>query len=130
MRMVVMIVCIRRKAGMTREAFSRHWRDVHGPLVTGVPEFMRHVLAYRQYHFCDEKDLPFQMFGDLSSYDGVALMRFESAQAIQAALAEPRYLEVIRPDEGNFIDARGCMTFVTDEVVMHAGDGAGSALSG
>ena len=37
------------KPGMSREDFRKHWTDVHGPLVAGIPEERRHTAYYAQY---------------------------------------------------------------------------------
>lgn len=116
--MVVLIVCIKRQPNLSREEFSKHWRDVHGPLVASVPEFAKYVRRYAQYHMIDSDNIPFSTFGDVSSYDGVAALWFDDAASIGLALTEPRYLSVIRPDEANFIDEPNCMSFVTRENVV------------
>lgn len=48
--MVQLVICARRKSGMSKEAFHEYWRGTHGPLVKSVPEFMRHVRKYVQHH--------------------------------------------------------------------------------
>lgn len=118
--MVVLIVCIRRNPRLSSVEFSAYWREKHGPLVASVPEFIRHVRHYVQYHLIDAEDLPFPLFGDFSDYDGVAALTFDDPETIERAMSEPRYLEIIRPDEANFIDAERCMSFVTHANVVHA----------
>lgn len=113
--MVKLIACVKRKPGLTREEFSRHWRENHGPLVCSVPEFMRHVRKYVQCHLIGETG----PVGAPTDYDGVAELWFDSAQEIERAFAEPRYLEIIRPDELKFIDIEKTTTFLTNEISMH-----------
>ena len=113
--MVKLIACIKRKPGMTREEFSRYWRENHGPLVKSVPEFMRHVHKYVQCHIVSDSG----PIGARSPYDGVAELWFDSTAEIEQAFAERRYLEIIRPDELKFVDLAGSTVFVTDEVAMH-----------
>ena len=43
--------------------------------------------------------------------------QFESHAAMVAAFNEPRYLEIIRPDEDLFLDRDGCLTFVTRPLI-------------
>jgi uncharacterized protein (TIGR02118 family) len=118
--MITMIVYVRRKAGLTREEFTRYWRDKHAPLVLSTPEFMQYVRKYVQYHFAPGKAADGSLFGDIANdYDGVGEIWFESREAMNAALNEPRYLEVMRPDEEKFIDLAGCLSFVGDEHVMY-----------
>ena len=114
--MVKVSVIVRRKPGMSPTEFHRYWKDVHGPLVLGVLEFMRHFHKYVQGHAIAEAfaDTP----GALSPYDGIAEVWADSMDEVQRAFAEPRYLEVIRPDEHTFLDLANCVFMVTEEVPM------------
>lgn len=116
--MITMIVFVRRKQGITREEFSRYWFEQHGPLVLRTPEFMRHVRKYVQYHLAPGHAAAGSLFGDITDYDGVGEIWFDSREAMNAALNEPRYLEIMRPDELKFIDLDGCLSFIGDERVM------------
>jgi uncharacterized protein (TIGR02118 family) len=109
--MVKLIICAARKAGTTHEEFSVYWREKHGPLVKSVTEFSRHVRKYVQCHL---KDTPVP-FGIAAPYDGVAELWFDSVEAAEAAFREPKYLEIIRPDELKFADPLRCISFVTEE---------------
>ena len=110
--MVKYIICATRKEGMTREEFSAYWRNHHGPLVKSVPEFIRHVRKYVQCHLVAGA-VP---LGAASDYDGVAELWFDSVEDLVNAFNEPRYLEIIRPDELKFVDPRRCISFITAEV--------------
>jgi uncharacterized protein (TIGR02118 family) len=110
--MIKYIICATRKAGMTREEFSAYWRHQHGPLVKSVPEFMRHVRKYVQCHLVKDA-VP---LGAAGTYDGVAELWFDSPEDLVKAFNEPRYLEIIRPDELKFVDLGKCISFVTEEV--------------
>jgi uncharacterized protein (TIGR02118 family) len=109
--MVKLIICASRKAGISREQFNTYWRDQHGPLVKSVSEFARHVRKYLQCHLVEDA-VPFGIPG---SYDGVAELWFDSVEAASIAFREPKYLEIIRPDELKFVDPHKCITFVTEE---------------
>ena len=110
--MVKLIICAKRKTGMTRKKFDAYWQNQHGPLVKSVPEFMRHVRKYVQCHIV-ENSVP---LGVAAPYDGVAELWFDSAEEIAQAFNEPRYLEIIRPDEHKFAELADCISFVTQEV--------------
>jgi uncharacterized protein (TIGR02118 family) len=112
--MIKFIICARRKAGLTRAEFSAYWRNQHGPLVRSVPEFMRHVRKYVQCHLVPG-DSP---FGGEPAHDGVAELWFDNTEELSRAFNEPRYLEIIRPDELKFVDISNCLSFVTEEVPM------------
>jgi uncharacterized protein (TIGR02118 family) len=111
---IKLIICCVRRADLTHEAFTRYWREQHGPLVLSVPEFTRHVRRYVQCH-PREAGIP---LGAAAAYDGVAELWFDDAASLARAFAEPRYLEIIRPDERKFADLERCVTLVTEEVAM------------
>jgi uncharacterized protein (TIGR02118 family) len=112
--MVKYIICARRKPGWTRAEFSDYWRNQHGPLVRSVPEFMRHVRKYVQCHIVAGAP----PLGVEGAYDGVAELWFDNPEEIARAFEEPRYLEIIRPDELKFVDLPNCISFLTEEVPM------------
>ncbi len=115
--MVKLMACLRRKPGMSEEAFHRYWKDTHGPLVKSVTGFSRHLRRYVQFHTVQDLAALFPP-QTTPPYDGIAELWFESVEQMQAAFTEPRYLEVIRPDEQRFLDLSGCVTFVVDDVPM------------
>lgn len=110
--MVKLIICAARRADITREEFDSYWRDKHGPLVKSVAEFARHVRKYAQCHVVGSNT----PFGAAGSYDGIAELWFDSAEEAETAFNEPRYLEIIRPDELKFVDPRKCISFMTEEL--------------
>lgn len=110
--LISMIVFVTRASGLTREEFSDYWINKHAPLVKSVPEFMKYVRRYVQHHCAPVPPDEHSLFGDLPDYDGVGEIWFDSRAAMQAAFQEPRYLEVIRPDEVKFFDAARCLSFV------------------
>jgi uncharacterized protein (TIGR02118 family) len=113
--MVKLIVCAKRKPGMTHEEFDHYWHENHGPLVRSVPEFIRHVHKYVQCHIVSNS----APLGASSDYDGVAELWFDSLDELHRAFNEPRYLEIIRADELKFVDLANCRSFVTEEVPIY-----------
>ncbi len=114
--MVKVSVMLKRKPGMSAQEFHRYWKDVHGPLVLGVTELMRHFHKYVQSHAIDAglSNTP----GGSGQYDGVAELWADNLDEVKKAFAEPRYHEVIRPDEHKFLDLAKCSFVVTEEVPM------------
>ena len=113
--MVKLIISAKRKPGITHEEFGRYWRENHGPLVKSVPEFIRHVRKYVQCHIVSNS----APLGARSDCDGVAELWFDDLDELNRAFNEPRYLEVIRPDELKFADIANCVSIVTEEVPIH-----------
>jgi uncharacterized protein (TIGR02118 family) len=65
------------------EAFQLHWRDVHAALAARVPGVRRYVAsATRATAYAA---------GRTPSYDGAALMWFDSKEALAAAAGSPEY---------------------------------------
>jgi uncharacterized protein (TIGR02118 family) len=114
--MIKVSVLLKRKPGMSSAEFHRYWKEVHGPLLRSVPEVMRYVRRYVQCHSIAEtfSGTP----GTASPFDGIAEMWGDSIDDVRRALAEPRYLEVIRTDEEKFLDLPNCVFMVTEEVPM------------
>jgi len=113
--MVKLIVCAKRKPGITHEEFDRYWRENHGPLIKSVPEVIRHVRKYVQCHIVKNA----APLGAGSDFDGVAELWFDNVDELSKAFTEPRYLEIIRPDELRFVDLANCVSMVTEEVPIH-----------
>jgi uncharacterized protein (TIGR02118 family) len=100
---------------MTHEEFSRYWRENHGPLVTSVPEFIRHVRKYVQCHIAPGSG-PLRTNAEI---DGIAELWFDSLEDLNQAFNEPRYMEIIRPDERKFVDLKNSFSFITEDVPIH-----------
>lgn len=110
--MIKLIVCAVRREDFTFEQFDSYWREQHGPLVRSVPEFTRHLRRYVQSHLASS-DVPLMQSDDC---DGVAEVWFDSLDDMHRAFNEPRYLEVIRPDELKFLAMDKCRSYVTEEL--------------
>ncbi len=112
--MIKLIVCAVRRHDFTFEQFDAYWRDQHGPLVRSVTEFTRHVRSYVQCHL-STADVPLMQGKD---FDGIAELLFDSVDDMHQAFVEPRYLEIIRPDELKFLNMEQCRSFVTEELTV------------
>lgn len=115
--MIVLMSWTRRIPAMTHDEYMDYWFNKHAPLVKSVPEFTRHIRKYAQYHLPDKSKVSASPFGALPDhdYDGVVAVWFDSYEEMKAAFEEPRYLEVIRPDELKFGNAAHSMTFIVEE---------------
>jgi hypothetical protein len=100
--MMKMMILASRRDGMTQAEFRRYVTEVHGPLVKSVPEVAD---AIRHYHYnfpiADADDTAFG-HPRAAHLDIVTQGWFDSREAQLANMAEPRYLEIVRPDEHRF----------------------------
>ena len=96
---------LKRKPDMTREAFSRYWKDVHGPLAAELPGLRRYV----QCHAVPAVD------GSEPTWDGAAALWFDSLADLHYALASPAYRDAVQPDAANFVDPDSVVTLLTEE---------------
>lgn len=112
--MIKLIINVVRKPGMSHEEFADYWRNKHGPLVKSVTEFTRHVRKYVQCHLTSS-GIP---LGTVGVFDGIAELWFDSVKDMEQAFSEPRYMEIVRPDELKFVDLAKCVSLVTEEVSM------------
>jgi uncharacterized protein (TIGR02118 family) len=62
--------------------FSRHWREVHGPLAAKVPN----LRGYVQNHIVARGDTP---ASDLHRIDGISQLWFDNVDAMTAGMASP-----------------------------------------
>jgi uncharacterized protein (TIGR02118 family) len=69
-------------AGMSPPEFTRYWREVHAPLVLGLP----HLIGYRQYDVLDEVVRPARTLTG-PPIGGIAELVFDSAEGRAAAYA-------------------------------------------
>ena len=120
--MIKVIGLLRRKPGISREEFLRHWKDHHGALAMRVPEFARHVRKYVQVHRVSIPQLDAQerysQTGLPMEYDGAVEMWFDSPEAMQkafAALADPVACKELREDEDRFIDGKNTLSVMVGE---------------
>lgn len=116
--MISMIVAAKRRADLTRDQFVDYWVNRHAPLVLSVSEFARHLKRYVLHPYDKQSEGHSLVLGGSSEYDGVGELWFENHAAMVAAFNEPRYLEIIRPDEDRFLDRDACMTFVTQPLIQ------------
>ena len=119
--MMKMMILAPRRAQLTHAAFRRYVTEVHGPLVRSVPEVAADI---RHYHY----NFPIATATDgafghplASELDIVTQGWFDSREAQLRNMSEPRYLQIIRPDEGRFADEQGALMHYTRERVIRDG---------
>ncbi len=108
--MVKLIVCAKRKPGMGVKEFHDYWRNVHGPLIKGIPAFRKYIRKYIQCH-----TLAQAYKRNAAPFDGAAELWFDNLEDVDRFLSDPEYLEKVRPDELKFTDHPNLAWFVTQE---------------
>jgi uncharacterized protein (TIGR02118 family) len=112
--MIKLVVMIKRKPGMSKEAFDRYWSGPHADQVLGCGDFKRHVRRYVQSHVVAQQGI--RLPWAVSEYDGQAELSFDSIEEMNAAFNEPRFLAEIHPDDATFIDMEACKLMVVEEI--------------
>jgi uncharacterized protein (TIGR02118 family) len=74
-----------RKAGMSQDAFTAYWRDVHVPRVAALPGLRRYRIA--PVAAADAADVPFS---------GIAELWFDTEADWRLALSSPEGQEALR----------------------------------
>ena len=90
--MVKLVGLIRKRSDLTTEQFRAHWLEVHAPLARQFPGLRRYAV-----NFIDREATPG------AAYDGFSELWFDSAEALEAALASP-IGEAIATDIPKFMD--------------------------
>jgi len=89
------ITLMRRKVGLARDAFNRHWLGSHAPIAARLPG----LRSYVQNHILSIAP-PFGMAAVpsrdnwLATLDGIARLSFDSEEEMQTAFGSPVMLEI------------------------------------
>src|SRR5262245_26550462 len=122
--MLKIVLCIKRKPEMTREAFHTYWKEVHAKVVkevAGTLGIRRNVHNRTITTALDERIRQGRGAPD-EDFDGVAESWFDSLEALIAATSSEegrRAARRLAEDEHRFIDfSRSRIFFVDEEVVI------------
>jgi len=110
--MIKLTIFVARNPALSFTEFDEYWRTKHRKIIEDTHEFNRHVKKYVQCHAVPSDTV----FGSDSMYDGIAELWFGDIQAMTTAFDEPKYMEIIRPDELLFVDVEKCLSFVSEEL--------------
>jgi uncharacterized protein (TIGR02118 family) len=91
--MLKVMLLLHKREDLSQEAFQRHWRETHQPLIARLPGYRRSVVNYA---------LP-TPDGSAPAYDGIGETWFASAEAYGAAMASPEG-QAVFADAANFLD--------------------------
>ena len=106
--MIEVVYCMRRKAGMSSQAFLAHWEGVHVPIVLANLTALRLALYQRTvplgHPYSARVERRRVM---LEPYDGIARLAWASEEDMRHAFESEEGLAVQRvlaQDEANFMD--------------------------
>ena len=106
--MIKSIVVIHRKAGLTREEFSRYWKNEHGPLASRlIPEVRRYV----QNHLVDIPGMEYEG-------DGIVEMWYDDVESWQESMKHIQSSKELAEDGDKFCDLRNARVWIVEEHVV------------
>lgn len=105
---VSLFAFVKRREGMTHDAFLDYWHHTHGPLIRDTPGLGDRTVRYEQHPARAD---------DRSGWDGVAVQEFACWDDFIAMLDGPGG-EAMRADEANFLDSSSIKVVFTDEPVV------------
>ncbi len=113
-------MCIKRKAGLSREEFQDYWRENHGALFMENAEIMR-VKRYVQSHTITTplNDGMKISKGMMDEFDGVAEVWFDSDTEIMDGVSNEDIIsigDILLEDEQRFIDHAASCAFIVNEI--------------
>jgi len=109
--MIKISVFLTRRHDLTREQFSKYWKDKHASLLMSLDSFKSSVRCYTQQHSVN--NVP----GDFPNapYDGVAEVWFDDLSSAMTMFGHQDYACIVVKDEENFLDRTKTALFVSSE---------------
>jgi hypothetical protein len=106
---------LRRRAGLTPQAFAIHWRETH-------VEVLVHHGGHRDYNRQYLQNLVLsQTSGQPGApvFDGIAQMTPTDPGVVSKGFqTDPRYARFVRPDEALFLDVANCVVAYAESTVL------------
>lgn len=109
--MVKVIAIVKRKAGMSVEAFQEHWRTAHADVVRKLPGLRRYTQSHTLASGYRKRE---------PAWDGIAELWFESTDVLRTLAGTPENAAV-QADEARFIDHAKMATILTEDHVIKDG---------
>jgi uncharacterized protein (TIGR02118 family) len=103
--MVKQIFIMKRKKGLSFEAFKKHYMEVHAPLVKkSLPEIRKYVVNLALQR---GKEMP---------YDAVTEIYWDDIETIIRIAKSDTYKNVIVPDEEKFLERSSSVVILTEDL--------------
>ncbi|MEM9633154.1 MAG: EthD domain-containing protein [Pseudomonadota bacterium] len=117
--MIKLVMCLTRRADLSREEFLDYWQNSHGPF------FMENAVTMRAKRYLQDQTLNSPMNDAfrqsrnmMTEFDGVAEVWFESEEDLMEAMSTEEGQELataLLKDESNFIDHEKSCAFLVRE---------------
>ncbi|MEW8626062.1 MAG: EthD domain-containing protein [Candidatus Thiodiazotropha sp.] len=104
--LVKLFMLVKRKPGMSLEAFRRYALETHAPKVSSVP-------GLRRYYQCHVRD-GFYAVGE-ALLDAAFILWFDDVAAIEAMWASAEYKDLVEPDLAEFVEPNYIHTLAAEE---------------
>ena len=101
------VFLVHRHPDLSKEEFSRYWREQHAPVGSTLPGLRKYV----QNHSTTAPD------GSGAPYDGFVEVWFDDRKAFESAMGSPE-AEIVNADLANFVDVDRMQPFFVEEVVV------------
>lgn len=118
--MIKLVMCLTRRADISREEFMEYWEKNHGPF------FMSNADAMGAKKYVQSQTINSPLNEGMRAsrnmqpeYDGVAEVWFESEEALMQGMSSPEGQKLgalLLEDEKNFIDHSRSSAFIVNEV--------------
>ncbi|WP_305984725.1 EthD domain-containing protein [Roseibium sp. MMSF_3544] len=117
--MIKLIMCLTRRADLSREQFLDYWLNQHGPFFMENASKMR-TKRYLQDHTLDSplNTMMRDSRGMMPEFDGVAEVWFDSEEDLVEAMSSAEgqaFSAALLKDEGNFVDHSRSSAFLVRE---------------
>jgi len=116
--MIITLGFYKRKPGLTLDQFHAHWRDVHGPLIAGIPDVGKYIKRYVQHRMVPSEGWP--GVGPLD-YDGFSEVWFPSLDARKELHALDYFQTEMLADERAFLDMDATRILMFDNQTVQIG---------
>lgn len=95
--MIIRLGMAPRREGLDFEEFQRHWRTSHADVVSNLPGLRR----YQQFHAVLDDGQPLRPY---PGFDACSALRFDTAEAMDAAFESAEFVNAVVADEAEFVD--------------------------
>lgn len=115
--MIKFAIAFYRKEGLTHDACTRHWRDIHAPLCLSIPSLTVHCRGYLQNELVhDDRD---------GAPTGLTTAWFDDVPSIFRHFSIPEYMAIIRPDELTFSRHDNALVQIGEQRIVVPGGAGG-----